>query len=56
MGMNPAVTGVAPMEDLAEILDAIHLMTYDYNVALRPSLTAHNAPLYGDPAYAQATN
>lgn len=50
MGMGPGVTGVAPKEDLGELLDAIYLMTYDYNGAWN-DFTGHLAPLYVDPAY-----
>lgn len=53
MGMSPSVTGVAPMEDLADVLDAVNLMTYDYNGAWGTRI-AHNAPLYNDPAYVAA--
>lgn len=54
MGMSPSVTGVAPMAELGDLLDAINLMTYDYNGAWDASLAAHNAPLFADPAYAAA--
>ncbi|KAG8464401.1 hypothetical protein KFE25_003464 [Diacronema lutheri] len=53
MGMNPRHSDSAPMEALAAVLDAINLMTYDYNGAWA-SLIAHNAPLHEDPAYAAA--
>jgi len=48
MGMNPQVSGAAPRVELGAILDAVNLMTYDYNGAWLP-FTAHNAPLYSDP-------
>ena len=54
MGMGPAVTNAAPKKELAELLDVIYMMTYDYNGAWPPMLTAHNAPLYPDPAYEAA--
>jgi len=54
MGMGPAVTNAAPKKELAEVLDVIYMMTYDYNGAWPPMLTAHNAPLYPDPAYEAA--
>lgn len=50
MGMSPKVTGIAPKRQLAEVLDCIYLMTYDYNGAW-VMLTAHNAPLFPNPAY-----
>ena len=53
MGMGPKVTGAAPKKELGEILDAVNLMTYDYNGGWAP-LTGHNAPLYEDPAYLAA--
>jgi len=53
MGMSPQVTGAAPKAVLGELLDAVNLMTYDYNGAWN-SLTAHNAPLHADPAYEAA--
>lgn len=49
MGMSPKVVGIAPNVELANVLDAINLMTYDYNGAWA-NLVAHNAPLYADPA------
>lgn len=54
MGMSPRVTGVAPKAELSAILDAINLMTYDFNGAWDTSLAAHNAPLFSDPAYEAA--
>ena len=51
MGMGIGVTGEAPMSELADILDAINLMTYDYNGAWDTGLIGHNAPLYADDAY-----
>ena len=48
MGMNPRVSGVAPRAELGEVLDAINLMSYDYNGAWLP-FVAHNAPLFEDP-------
>ena len=53
MGMSPSVTGVAPKAELGRILDAVNLMTYDYNGGWS-KLTAHNAPVYDDPAYEAA--
>jgi len=53
MGMGASVTGPAPKAELGAILDAVNLMTYDYNGAWA-GLAAHNAPLYSDPAYVTA--
>jgi GH18 family chitinase len=53
MGMGPLVSGAAPRRELGEILDAVNLMTYDYNGGWA-NLIAHNAPLYSDPAYVAA--
>jgi len=50
MGMSPAVTGIAPKAALADVLDCIYLMTYDYNGDWN-EFTGHLAPLYPDPAY-----
>jgi GH18 family chitinase len=49
MGMGPLVTGRAPKRQLAELVDCVNLMTYDYNGAWA-ALSGHNA----DPAYATA--
>jgi len=53
MGMGPSVSGVAPMEELANVLDAVNLMTYDYNGAWKNTI-AHNAPLQNDPSFVAA--
>ena len=50
MGMSPAVTGIAPKAALADVLDCIYLMTYDYNGDWN-DFTGHLAPLYPNPAY-----
>merc|ERR1719262_1529988 len=56
MGMSPKVSdaaslGAAGRKSLASVLDAIYLMTYDYNGAWSMQ-TGHLAPLYEDPAAA----
>jgi chitinase len=53
MGMTPALTSAAPKQQLAHAVDAINLMTYDYNGAWS-AIAAHSAPLYADPAFATA--
>jgi len=53
VGMSEAVTGAAPKSAIGDVVDAVNLMTYDYNGAWA-MLTAHNAPLYSDPAYEAA--
>ncbi|EOD05101.1 hypothetical protein EMIHUDRAFT_453682 [Emiliania huxleyi CCMP1516] len=55
MGMNPRVSGVAPRAELGEVLDAINLMSYDYNGAWLPFLwledVAPSKLVLGLPAY-----
>ena len=53
MGMGPQVTGVAPKAALGPLVDAVNMMTYDFNGAW-DMLTSHNAPLFNDPAFVAA--
>ena len=42
MGMGPDVTGVAPKAEIGALVDAVNMMTYDFNGAW-DMLTSHNA-------------
>ena len=48
--MDADFSGTLDAEELGELLDAIYLMTYDYNGAWN-TFTGHLAPLHADPAY-----
>ncbi|GAA0290056.1 LPXTG-motif cell wall-anchored protein [Gracilibacillus halotolerans] len=51
--VNPSYLENNEMEEIAAIVDFIDIMTYDFNGSWQ-STSAHNAPLYNDPAAEEA--
>ncbi|EFM12506.1 glycoside hydrolase family 18 [Paenibacillus curdlanolyticus YK9] len=48
-GASPAYASNTELGEIAKSVDWINIMTYDFNGAFNPK-SAHNAPLYADPA------
>ncbi|MEK5059603.1 chitinase [Paenibacillus sp. FSL H7-0326] len=52
-GASPSYVANTELANIASIVDWINIMTYDFNGAWQ-KISAHNAPLYNDPAAAAA--
>lgn len=52
-GASPSYAANTELANIASIVDWINIMTYDFNGAWQ-KISAHNAPLYNDPAAAAA--